>query len=367
MFFVEEEDEFLYEELDKKSEKNIKETIEEEGINFSRYLKYLIIFIVLSGLTFFYIYKTFGKPGRILIIKEFSPLIIIQLLILLFIYFTLDGLRLYTVIRTLDCKIKFRYIYQLVFINLFVSNITPFATGGGVVQIYFLNQKGISLGDATASTTIRTVLATFIIFIATPIIIFNRSSFETILPQSSLLVYLTFFAALYIVFFYIIIFRDRFLKKIVYNVIYFVYDRNFISKKKFRKTIRYIFRELDSFQASLSDFLKKDFKKITITIVSTILFLLSELSFSYLLITGLGYEVNYLNIILMQVVVIFVMYFAPTPGATGVAEGGYSLVFARFVSTSDMLPLILAWRLFTKYIGIVIGFVLLFVNLIRED
>ena len=59
------------------------------------------------------------------------------------------------------------------------------------------------------------------------------------------------------------------------------------------------------------------------------------------------------------------MYFAPTPGATGVAEGSYSLLFTRFVNSSDIVPLIFAWRFLTKYIGMIIGMILFFTGFIK--
>ncbi|MFO7814442.1 MAG: lysylphosphatidylglycerol synthase domain-containing protein, partial [Halanaerobiales bacterium] len=64
---------------------------------------------------------------------------------------------------------------------------------------------------------------------------------------------------------------------------------------------------------------------------------------------------SFLHIITLQVVVVFLMYFAPTPGASGVAEGGYSLLFRQIVSKNDVFPLIFYWRFFTKYIGMIIG------------
>jgi len=46
-----------------------------------------------------------------------------------------------------------------------------------------------------------------------------------------------------------------------------------------------------------------------------------------------------LTVLAFQVVVTFFMYFAPTPGAAGVAEGGYGLLFAQLVRKQDITPL----------------------------
>jgi hypothetical protein len=54
-----------------------------------------------------------------------------------------------------------------------------------------------------------------------------------------------------------------------------------------------------------------------------------------------------LTVLAFQVVVTFFMYFAPTPGATGVAEGGYGLLFAQLVQRQDIALLTLTWRFLT--------------------
>ena len=71
----------------------------------------------------------------------------------------------------------------------------------------------------------------------------------------------------------------------------------------------------------------------------------------------MGYKVPIWTLLAFQVVVTFFMYFAPTPGATGIAEGGYGLLFAQLVQKQDIASLILSWRFLTIYIGVLIGIV----------
>ncbi|MGM0500941.1 MAG: lysylphosphatidylglycerol synthase transmembrane domain-containing protein [Bacillota bacterium] len=333
--------------------------------NIKSYLLYFLVFVVLSVLSLYFIYKFFGADSNFYIFKSYSGSTFAMLFLLLILYFTFDGLRLYYVLKTLDTEIDFKHIVKLVFINLFISNVTPFATGGGFVQIYFLNKRGISLGNATAATTIRTVLATVFFFITTPIIILTQQSLSNLLPKETVLFYVLLFSVLYFLFFHIVIFKNRLLKKVVYNFLHFLKHKGLISKNKFRELCQNLFEEIDIFSDNLNYFLKGEKRNIAAAIIFTLLFLISEFSFSAILIIGLGYEVSALSIILMQVIVVFSMYFAPTPGATGVAEGSYSLLFSRFVNSSDIVPLIFAWRFLTKYIGMAIGMLLFFSGLIN--
>jgi len=79
----------------------------------------------------------------------------------------------------------------------------------------------------------------------------------------------------------------------------------------------------------------------------------------------MGYQVAFSKVLTLQVLVVFIMYFAPTPGAAGIAEGGYSLLFARFVDQSDLFPLLFYWRFFSKYVGIFIGIFVFFYLIIK--
>jgi len=336
-------------------------------ISFKRYLQYFLLFLIISALTLYYIYNLLGREAEFGVFLKFSPLIIVSLLVLLIFYFILDGLRLFYVLKTLQAEIELIHIFKLVFINLFVSNITPLATGGGVAQVYFLQKRGVPLGSATAATTIRTALASTIIFTAAPLILLNNQKLLAAFSDIPIFVYLFIFIALYFLVFYIIIFKNRLLKGAVYRVLNFLKEKNIISADKYDSVLRYLLENLDLFGERLSYFLKGNKVHIFFSVLFTVLFLLAEFSFSVLLLIGMRYQVNYLSVIFLQLVVVFFMYFAPTPGAAGVAEGGYSFFFSSFVASQDIFPLLFAWRFLTKYVGIFIGILVFLFLMIRGE
>jgi glycosyltransferase 2 family protein len=58
--------------------------------------------------------------------------------------------------------------------------------------------------------------------------------------------------------------------------------------------------------------------------------------------------------------VTFFMYFTPTPGAAGIAEGAYGLLFAQLIQEKDILLLTLSWRFLTIYVGLAIGIFIIY-------
>jgi hypothetical protein len=339
----------------------------EKYLNIKNALLYFSIFLVISAAVLYYIYKISAEGANLELIFTFSSNIIFSLLLLLFFYFIFDALRLFFVLKTLSADVSFLSVYKLVFINIFISNITPMATGGGLAQVYFLQQKGIPLGKSSAGVVIRTLISASILFVSVPIILVNNNALINLLPTNSIFVYVVIFIILYIIFFYILIFKIKIIMKFFYKILYFLNSKHLLSRKRYRKIVKYIFDHLELFSEDLAYFIQGKKLYVFSSFLFTFIFLLAEFSFSYFLLKGMGYDILISRIIYLQVIVTFVMYFAPTPGASGVAEGGFSILFANLVAKKDLFPLLFYWRFFKKYIWIFIGIITFFFFIIKGD
>ena len=97
-----------------------------------------------------------------------------------------------------------------------------------------------------------------------------------------------------------------------------------------------------------------------------ILYLFILFMFPVILFRGLNYSISTTQIISIQILLTFVTYFAPTPGATGVAEGGFTLMFSNFVGKNDIVFLTFSWRFFTMYLGMLIGLIIFYVEIAKN-
>lgn len=331
------------------------------------YLGLAVLFFALSYLSvlFMHTYFASGKlrlPPSILTVRYLT--ILGSLLVL---YFLSDGLRLYCVIRALGASISFFYILKLVFVNIFISNVTPMATGGGFIQVYFMTRKGMSLGQATAATSLRTMLSALILFTLAPIIIWIDPSQFSMFSSHNLLFVITLVSIVYLVIFWIILFRIRLIKRWLYRILFLLKKFRLLSPRKFRRLYVKLSTELRTFSKGFKTYFTTNTRWAVLSVASTALFLLLLFSFSIVLVRAMGYHASAWTMLAFQVVVTFFMYFAPTPGATGVAEGGYGLLFAQLVQKQDIAPLVLSWRFLTIYIGVVIGMIVTFSEYIRRD
>jgi len=60
------------------------------------------------------------------------------------------------------------------------------------------------------------------------------------------------------------------------------------------------------------------------------------------------------------------MYFSPTPGASGIAEGLFGTFFQTILTGGHLLLVIVAWRFLTIYVGMIAGLIVLQRELLKH-
>jgi hypothetical protein len=337
--------------------------------NSTKYLVFVVLFLLITLGTFFAIYQLISDRSLVLSFEIFSEVLFLKLIGVMFIYLILDGLRLYYVLKSVGVHIKYRYIFKLVFINIFISNVTPFATGGGFAQVYFLNKRGVSVGDASAASLIRTFLAVAFFILTVPVIVIMDSKVLNIFPSSYSIWNILFFVGLYTIIIsgiYYLIMKPSLIEKIIHKALRFAKKKNIISQEKAEHAIGKIDEEIDKLSGNINGYLHGNKLYIALSIIFTVLFLFVLFYFSVLLIKDLNPEASGMKIFISQLIITALMYLAPTPGATGVAESAFTLMFIKFISKKNIITVIFSWRLFSIYIPMIIGMVIFYFYIFFE-
>ena len=82
----------------------------------------------------------------------------------------------------------------------------------------------------------------------------------------------------------------------------------------------------------------------------------NKLLAGYVALRAVGLHANFVDILLVQTLVMFLLYFAPTPGASGIGEVLSAAVMSSYVPR-ELTPIyILIWRLTLSYFTIGLGF-----------
>ena len=91
----------------------------------------------------------------------------------------------------------------------------------------------------------------------------------------------------------------------------------------------------------------------------------NKLLAGYVAMRTLGIHANFVDILLLQTLITFLLYFAPTPGASGIAEVLSALIMAAYVPKALTPLYILIWRLILSYFTIGFGF-MVFTSWVRK-
>lgn len=321
----------------------------------ARLVAFSALFVALSGLGIYVVYSRVAGRELDWDAQLLSPSLVFNCVLLLLIYFIADGLRLWFTLRALDQNVSLRAIARLVFLNIFVSNVTPLATGGGVAQVWFLQRHGVKVGTAMSATTIRTVLAVLFIFGATPVLLLTMPSAEEATRGISLVVTLVVCVILYLGFFTMLLTRPGWLIRPVQRLVRGLHWLHLINEQRAEHWHQAVTHELQRFSAGFRRYFQGFWLYIAGSLLFTAIFLLAMFSFPAVLMWGLGYDLDYWIVIGRLVITTFVMYFSPTPGASGIAEGVFGSFFNDVLTGGHLVLVTVLWRTLTIYLGMIIG------------
>ena len=81
----------------------------------------------------------------------------------------------------------------------------------------------------------------------------------------------------------------------------------------------------------------------------------NKLVAGYIALRVIGIEANFVDVVLLQTLIIFLLYFAPTPGGSGLAEVLSVAVMSIYVSRELTSSYILIWRVLVSYLTVGFG------------
>lgn len=81
----------------------------------------------------------------------------------------------------------------------------------------------------------------------------------------------------------------------------------------------------------------------------------NKLLAGYIALRALGIPADFVEILLIQTLITFVLYFAPTPGGSGLAEGISTVVMSIYVPRPLIPSYTLVWRFINSYATVTVG------------
>ena len=250
-----------------------------------------------------------------------------------------DGSRLMHLV-----KISGEQAVQVIFGNYFLALLTPGATGGAVAQVMFLRHAGVPTGKAAVLVIVRTLASIFFLAFLLPFILINDKG---ILPGFSnmtllCLIFFGIFSIVALIFLARKGYLDGILKK---------FSRKLSTKR--RKMMFAFYRDTKSAVKLLS----ASPKSLARVLLESGLNSLCIYAIVPCLLLGLGvYDADWCTVMGRMIFLNLLLYFTPTPGGAGLAEGGFVILFAEAVPAGTVGVVAVCWRLIAEYLPFIIGF-----------
>lgn len=244
-----------------------------------------------------------------------------------------------------------RIARRTVLIGRYYDNITPAAIGGQPFQIYHMNKSGVKSGY---STTIP-IMGMISIQIGFLIVAFISFIFGSVTINNTTLIATACFGLLFYAFWPLAVIIATFLPKATAELI--TVGVKFLAKihiiKDREKAIKKAEDGVNEYASCIKSILKTKGLFLRTILISVVYHILIS-SIPFFVITAFGGQVDYLPCFVTTVAVTAAVYFVPTPGNAGAAEGTFYFVFSS-LGGGYVFWAMLTWRFFSYYIYIIMG------------
>ncbi len=270
------------------------------------------------------------------------------------------GLRLYVFARHLKPDIALNGCFLAGGLTAFAGYVTPAQSGSGPMMIYTLNRYGLPLPQAMI-TGLMTLIATVLFFSAAgPTAVFlgaGRSLGEHgVLAGISLndlfRASLGGFVTIGLVMLLFIVFPGV-ARRIARRLVLLFEGRG---NQKLAARIEGLRGGIDRAHESLVAFFRvRGWIALAGGVGLTGLAFANRLLAGYVVLRMLGIYAPFMDVLLLQTFIVFLLYFAPTPGGSGVAELLSAAVMSIYVPRELTPSYILLWRITVSYLTVGFG------------
>lgn len=271
-------------------------------------------------------------------------------------YCLLESGVLYYTANCIKRNLSFLNAFRTTMVGQLFNNITPFASGGQPMQLYYLTQSSFQVGEASSILLMKFIVYQSALILYSSILLFVRYSFfSKQVNRLGYLVGLGFTVNLLVVIgLFLIGFLPLFTTKLCTGLISLLAKIRIIKNKE--AMTQKAVANIDAFHDGFRQLMKqKDVLSASIAI--TLLQLTCMFIIPFCICMALGIQVS--SIISMVAASSFVMMisaFIPLPGASGGAEGSFYLLFGIFIMKPALTAVaLILWRMITYYLPIVIG------------
>jgi len=264
------------------------------------------------------------------------------------------AVRIYIFARRIDPAVTYGSCMRSCFANVFLGGATPSQTGGAAAQIYVLYADGMSVVDATVACFLGGFLGTAIVLLlcAAGFSFIIRPDF--IGPGMRLVSGLSFsLFALVLIAALLSLLKPQGFKRVVHALLRKLPGISAWLEQK--HTVERLFETVDRYHALMTGFFARGKLIFSLGIFLTAIIYLNKFMIAWVVLKGMGIDAGVIHVLYMQVVLLLIFYFSPSPGASGFAEVTTMAVMGSVIPRGYEPTFVLLWRFFTLVLNMIIG------------
>ena len=287
----------------------------------------IFMFLLLLAVSIGIIYYTIDLDA-LKTISSFNSISLLLALVALTVGMYFDGLRLQRLVKIGGYKLSIKAVLRVIFSNYFMAMLTPGASGGAVAQVLVLRSYGVPISKGTP------IMLPFV---------FLRDAIEIpYISRDMLLIFAVISVIAMLVGTYIL--QTKYMRQFVYNL---------AQRFKAHKTKDWL-SKLETLNQGLGLLYKQPIQSFIVFIESG-LSLLSLYCIAPALMYAFTPDIPIIDILDRMILLNLILYFAPTPGGTGIAEGLFVVLFSTFVPNGTVGIVAVAWRVMAEYLPFFVG------------
>ena len=269
------------------------------------------------------------------------------------------GTRLWVVARHVHPGVRWRDMVVSGGMSAWGAYLTPFQTGAGPMMMWTMRRAGVALPEAVTST-FMTFVATVIFFaVAGPLAILLGAGRS--LAQHGVVLGITLydlFKTSFLIFVLIGIAMAfaMFFPRLLRDFVHWVATRLEARSAKVAARIDRLREGIDRAHECMEAFgSPRGLLALVWAIILSAPSHANKLLAGYIAMRALGLPAHFVDILLVQTFISFLLYFAPTPGASGLAEVLSAAVMSIYVPRELLPSYTVIWRFINSYATVAFG------------
>ncbi|WP_196000009.1 lysylphosphatidylglycerol synthase transmembrane domain-containing protein [Clostridium sp. 1001271B_151109_B4] len=337
------------------------------SMSLKKILKSSLLFIALIGVTFFIVFKDNSFNNIVETLKSVNLTYIYVGILFMFFFICCEAINIRRMLRLLSYDISIVKGLKYAFVGFFFSSITPSASGGQPMQIYYMKKDNVDISHSSLVLLVELASFQFVtIVVALLSFMGNYKFIITLNPAIKILIGIgIIFNTMVFLFIGLAIFSKKFISKIIELIFKLVSRIRFINSNKLRNIVD---EEINQYQEG-AIFIKENKMVIVKVVLTTFAQIFFNYSITFFVYKALNLSTySFMSVFSLQSILFISVSALPLPGAVGSSESSFLTLFKTLFPASTLSSAMLLSRGISFYLFVIIsGVIVLFIGLFKKN